>query len=255
MAIRRMRLEYMILLERLEERAIMIPDGAINEYEDMSPPPSPTILDESLSNSNPKLTRNGLTKRGGKKTKGGSASTGNSGNGSARAQRIRDPDLPKRPTNAYLIFCEMEKERIKQELEEKNPGATMELSKSLTEAWKNLEDEKRKPYYELYEEDRDRYQREMSVYNQKKQIEEELKDPKKLHKKQKLDDNVVDDENTKIPKLETEEKKDETSNSVLTSIETTNNIEMNDDNVVHPSSDAMHIDQSQDFVSEEKEKD
>ena len=24
-------------------------------------------------------------------------------------QKARDPDLPKRPTNAYLIFCEMER--------------------------------------------------------------------------------------------------------------------------------------------------
>lgn len=198
MAIRRLRLEYVILLERLEERAIMFPDGN-NELEEMSPPPSPTILDESLNSSNAKLTRNGLSKRGGKKVKGGSSSSGNNGN-SNRTQRIRDPDLPKRPTNAYLIFCEMEKERIKHELEERNPGVALELSKALTEAWKNLDDESRKPYYKLYEDDRDRYQREMSVYNQKKLIEEETKDVKKGVKKQKLNNDNLPEDDSNVDK-------------------------------------------------------
>lgn len=68
MAIRRLRLEYAVLLERLEQRAIMIPDGN-TELEDMSPPPSPTILDESLNTTNAKLTRNGLSKEAAKKQK------------------------------------------------------------------------------------------------------------------------------------------------------------------------------------------
>ena len=81
-------------------------------------------------------------------------------------QKARDPDLPKRPTNAYLIFCEMEKERIKQD----DPNAS-DLSKSMTEAWKNLSEERRRPYYKLYEDDRIRYQREMAEYNQKREEE------------------------------------------------------------------------------------
>lgn len=246
MAIRRLRLEYAVLLERLENRAIMIPDGN-HEQEDMSPPPSPTILDESLNTSNAKLTRNGLSKRGGKKTKGVSSTTGNSGNSNGRTQRIRDPDLPKRPTNAYLIFCEMEKERIKHELEERNPGAVTELSKSLTEAWKNLDDEKRKPYYKLYEDDRDRYQREMSVYNQKKQFEEEQKETKKSNKKQKLDNESSIEENVNLTKEETDDSKIEnySNNNLLATDEQNNNlIEENEEDSAQPASvDSMHIDQ------------
>lgn len=249
MAIRRLRLEYAVLLERLEQRAIMIPDGN-TELEDMSPPPSPTILDESLNTTNAKLTRNGLSKRGGKKAKGVSNTTGNSGNNNSRTQRIRDPDLPKRPTNAYLIFCEMEKERIKHELEERNPGAVTELSKSLTEAWKNLDDEKRKPYYKLYEDDRDRYQREMSVYNQKKQIEEEQKETKKSNKKQKLDNESSIDENSNLTKEEQEQEQDDnkienTNNNSYAIDEQNNNIvEENEEDSAQPNStDNMHIDQ------------
>lgn len=203
-----MRLEYTILLERLEERAIMIPDGT-HEPEEMSSPPSPSILDETLNSANAKLTRNGLSKRG-KKGKIGQSTS----NGSARAQRVRDPDLPKRPTNAYLIFCEMEKERIKQEIEAKTPGVVNDLSKTLTEAWKNLGDEERKPYYKLYEDDRDRYQREMVIYNQKKQTEDPQDDARPV-KRQKFDtellsDDIADD-NTSKPANEL----DEETNNVL----------------------------------------
>ncbi|GME78932.1 unnamed protein product [Ambrosiozyma monospora] len=33
--------------------------------------------------------------------------------GSNKVKKIKDPNLPKRPTNAYLIFCEMNKERLR----------------------------------------------------------------------------------------------------------------------------------------------
>lgn len=162
-AIRRLRLEYVILLERLEDRAMKIPDG-INMFEEMASPPTPNVLDDSLLAAG--LARNGLVKKPTKKAKSSTTSTiANSNNAKLKA---RDPDLPKRPTNAYLIFCEMEKERIKQQNEKENPGMSSDLSKSMTEAWKNLGEEDRKPYYKLYEDDRLRYQKEKAVYTKKK---------------------------------------------------------------------------------------
>lgn len=190
-AIRRARLEYAILIERLEDRAILIPDG-INAFEEMASPPVPSVLDESISSSGSKLARNGLMKKATKRTK---TTTTTSGNPVVKSLKTRDPDLPKKPTNAYLRFCEMEKERIKQELEEKTPGVAVDLSKTMTEAWKNLSEDDRKPYYKLYEEDRLRYQKEMLVYTQKKQGTE---DPEELpNKKQKLDSNI-DEETPEI---------------------------------------------------------
>lgn len=177
MSIRRMRLEYSILLERLEERAVLVPNVFNKEAEDMSPPPSPSGLEESL---NSKIGRGGLKK--GKRRPAGSPPNPLS----AKAQRIRDPLLPKRPTNAYLIFCEAAKERVRKELEERSPGSATDLSKALTEAWKNLNAELRKPYYKLYEEDRDRYQREMTEYNKRKELE--LEDEKQGVKRQKTDE-------------------------------------------------------------------
>ncbi|KAL6450661.1 NHP10 Non-histone protein 10 [Candida maltosa Xu316] len=99
-------------------------------------------------------------------------------------QKARDPDLPKRPTNAYLIFCEMEKERIKQV----DPNAT-DLSKSMSDAWRVLSQEERRPYYELYEDDKVRYDREMAEYNQKKEGQPELK-------KQKIEETEAEPEAT-----------------------------------------------------------
>lgn len=189
MGIRRLRLEYVILLERLEERAIMIPNGA-NELEEMSAPPSPHLLDDSLNNSVEKSPQKGVKR---------SRKPPGSGLSAAAKAKIRDPDLPKRPTNAYLIFCEMEKERIKQEAEERDGGVS-DLSKSMTEAWKNLDYEKRAPYYRLYEEDRDRYKREMEVYNQKKKAEEEAENTESPNpvKKPRLDSEAPESETPEV---------------------------------------------------------
>lgn len=178
-AIRRLRLEYAILIERLEQRA----SESVFDPEEMSPPPSPKILDDDLSSNTLRQNRNGATKRGTRKAGsrtagstnsigGGLSSTLSATGSSAAAHKIRDPELPKRPTNAYLIFCEMEKDRIREELD-KNPSAMSDLSKTITEAWNNLDEEKRSPYYRLYQDDRERYHREMSAYNQKKEDSEE----------------------------------------------------------------------------------
>lgn len=155
-AIRRLRLEYAILLERLESRLVPNPNGP-PALEHVSRPPTPSILDDMSL----KASRNGSSKPATQKVPSNS-------NGSTK-KVTKDPDLPKRPTNAYLIFCEMEKDKVKSDLEAKNPGqSATELSKTLTELWKTLDEEQRKPYNRLYEEDRERYQREMITYNTKK---------------------------------------------------------------------------------------
>lgn len=145
-SIRRLRLEYAVLLERLESNAITFPDN----IEEMSPPPSPSFEFEASSKPPKKQKKPAAAKA------------------TAKA-RVRDPNLPKRPTNAYLIFCEMEKERIKQQTGDTSLSAIPELGKSLVEAWKNLSEEEKKPYQKVYEDDRERYKREMAIYNSEKQ--------------------------------------------------------------------------------------
>ncbi|CAI5758445.1 unnamed protein product [Candida verbasci] len=165
-SIRRLRLEYTILLERLETRVNQLPDS-LNSFEEMAGPPTPAMLDDSIVKS-----RNGK-----KATKRPTKSTDSKNTNLAK----RDPDLPKRPTNAYLIFCEQEKERLKSDPDH----IPHDLSKNMTENWKNLTEEDKKPYFKLYEDDKIRYQKEMEVYNSKKHPNEDGED-KKDTKKQKV---------------------------------------------------------------------
>lgn len=73
----------------------------------------------------------------------------------------RDPNLPKRPQNAYIIFCDLEKERVKREVEEAHPGHPFDLTKAMAEKWHELTDIERQRYFQIYEDDKERYAREM----------------------------------------------------------------------------------------------
>lgn len=159
-SIRRLRLENSVLLERLEHRLVSLSDNSETK-EDLSRPTSPVLTDDLL---NLKAARNGLTKSKKPKTVLNTSST--------TKKLARDPDLPKKPLNAYWIFFEKEKERVKAELEAKgSEKPTADVSKTLTDMWKALSDDEKRPYQKLFEEDRVRYQREMSVFNQKKDTE------------------------------------------------------------------------------------
>lgn len=130
--VRRLKLEYGVLLERLESRVKIDP-----ELNYQSPLPTlETFKSELLSNplKRPKNKR--------------------------QRTKERDPNMPKRPTNAYLLYCEMNKDRIRQ-------NGSFDVTKDLTEGWKSLSEEERAPYYELYNEDRKRYHAEMEEYNRK----------------------------------------------------------------------------------------
>ncbi|AQZ17652.1 NHP10 (YDL002C) [Zygosaccharomyces parabailii] len=132
LSVKRLKLEYSVLLERLEARVDLDPEL---RYEN----PLPTL--ESFKK---ELLTKPLKKTKSKRQKA----------------KDRDPNMPKRPTNAYLLFCEMNKEKVRQQ-------GSQDVSKDLTEAWKNLNEQDRKPYYELYSEDRERYQKEMEIYSMK----------------------------------------------------------------------------------------
>lgn len=132
LSVKRLKLEYSVLLERLESRVDLDPEL---RYEN----PLPTL--ESFKK---ELLTKPLKKTKSKRQKA----------------KDRDPNMPKRPTNAYLLFCEMNKEKVRQQ-------GSQDVSKDLTEAWKNLNEQDRKPYYKLYTEDRERYQKEMEIYSMK----------------------------------------------------------------------------------------
>ena len=128
-AVKRLKLEYGVLLERLEQRVEIDP---LLRYD--NPLPNLEAFRKELL---AKPLKRAKTKR--------------------QKAKERDPNMPKRPTNAYLIYCEMNKEKVRS-------SGSADVTRDLTDGWKNLDEEGRAPYYKLYNEDRDRYRREMEAY-------------------------------------------------------------------------------------------
>lgn len=146
--IHRARLERTILLQQLERSSQLSQNPEIVE----SPPMSPIIEPASSAAVG---SGNGSAANGGKGTKEG---------GERKRSTPRDPRLPKRPQNAYIIFCDGEKERVKRELEEKDPSSSHDLTRAMSDAWKHLGPSGRKKYTALYKEDRLRYLKEMAAF-------------------------------------------------------------------------------------------
>jgi non-histone protein 10 len=144
-SIQRIRLERALLEEKLEERTnVKVQDSEGSP----SPPGSPIqhdLIKKHLHPPTKKETRSDTPK-------------------AKKPAAPRDPNLPKRPQNAYIIFCDREKDRIRDELEKSNPGGAHDLTRALADAWKALGQKGRKPYYDLYEDGKARYEREMAAF-------------------------------------------------------------------------------------------
>lgn len=195
--IKRLRLERSLLLEKLEERTLLKVDDSDGSP---SPPNSPTlaasvaeaaaIKKSSGETGSPLPDEYGSPSPAAKKVAGPKKPSTNGREAQSEANEIddeesneggatpstpvpqskkrappRDPNLPKRPQNAYIIFCDLEKERVKREVEEANPGHPFDLTKAMAEKWHELSDGERQQYYQIYEDDKERYAREMVAYH------------------------------------------------------------------------------------------
>ena len=84
--------------------------------------------------------------------------------------RAKKPkDAPKNVRNAYMFYCEKNREIIKK----KNPELkAKEITAKLAEEWKKIKDtSKAKKYTDMVEKDKKRHEKEMEEYNQKKHLE------------------------------------------------------------------------------------
>ncbi|KAG5356267.1 Non-histone protein 10 [Yarrowia sp. B02] len=110
--------------------------------------------------------------------KGPAADDEENGDGSESPKKrvVRNPDMPKRPQNAYIIFCEREKEGVRASMELEADGETFDLTRALADSWKELGQEGRQPYYKLYQDDRRRYLEEMAEYVPENPSEAEQKE-------------------------------------------------------------------------------
>lgn len=178
-SVKRIKLEYAMLLERLEQRIDIDPE--LN-YHDVLP--TMEIFKEDLL-INP-LKR---TKKNNRSNLNNLTTNFNHTTTTTKAKE-RDPNLPKRPTNAYLIYCEMNKSKLKE-------NGSLDVTKDLSEAWKKLNEIDRSPYYNLYIEDKKRYDQEMEIYNSNKlKILKGKEIEPKVEEEQIDNDNSIDSTNT-----------------------------------------------------------
>ncbi|KAK9669639.1 hypothetical protein RND81_13G145600 [Saponaria officinalis] len=78
-----------------------------------------------------------------------------------KPKRKKDPNAPKKPNTAFILFSNAERENIKKE----KPGIIFtEVGKLLGEKWRNLSAEEKQPYEEKAEADKQRYKDEVSDY-------------------------------------------------------------------------------------------
>ncbi|KAJ1667117.1 non-histone protein [Coemansia sp. RSA 1646] len=75
----------------------------------------------------------------------------------------KDPHAPKRPANAFVMFCQSERPSIK------SSGIDMtssELTRAMSAKWKGLPKSEKQKFYDIYEREMVRYQQELLSYKE-----------------------------------------------------------------------------------------
>lgn len=98
------------------------------------------------------------------------------GHGDTKSRKVKlekekDPNAPKKPANAFLMFCQTQRSSVQEEYlkEHKEEIAHHELTKSLAQQWNALVPEEKRIYYDMYEREKERYEREMRIYKPKQE--------------------------------------------------------------------------------------
>ena len=90
---------------------------------------------------------------------------------SGKRRRRKDPNAPKQPLTAYVIFSNEVRDQVINE----NPDANFgEIGKIIGAKWRALVSEDRKPYEERANSERDRYNRDLEEYRRSQGIYEPL---------------------------------------------------------------------------------
>ncbi|KAI5787342.1 hypothetical protein FPQ18DRAFT_345712 [Pyronema domesticum] len=175
-AIQRFRLERAFLLEQLEKRTDARVDSSVGSP---SPPPTPSQkplrvkrprkdappVDSPLrqgSESPPRETTEYpfVNQSFGTDSPGVYTMPASSSKASGKKDPVRQYNGyrsrggPKRPPNAYMIFCERERDAVR-ERESSKDG--FDMHKALAQAWRDLKQEGQKPYFDEYEKNKASY--------------------------------------------------------------------------------------------------
>ena len=83
------------------------------------------------------------------------------GNDKKGKKKKKDPNAPKRPRSAYILYCQENRSAVKTANPDFKPS---ELMSKLGEMWKNLSKEDKQEFVEQAESDKERYNKERSNY-------------------------------------------------------------------------------------------
>lgn len=81
---------------------------------------------------------------------------------------MRDPDMPRRPASAFFLFQNAIRNSVKSAMPDEAKG--VEIQKAVSEKWKALDDESRKPYNDQHEKEVQEYDARIAAYNKSKGI-------------------------------------------------------------------------------------
>lgn len=123
---------------------------------EISSPMSSTdrTVSEILSNINPLLKAHGIDHiTPGSKTKKSKA----------------DTNAPKKPANAFLLFCTQQRSSVQEEYykDKHEEISNHEMTKRLAQKWNGLTPEQKKVYYDMYEHEKERYDKEVKEYHER----------------------------------------------------------------------------------------
>lgn len=74
----------------------------------------------------------------------------------------KDPNAPKRPANAFVVYSQMARDRVRQE----NPEMSKtEIARQLGAEWKALDSSEKRQYYDIFEQQKTKYEQEKRIYD------------------------------------------------------------------------------------------
>ncbi|KAG1676019.1 Non-histone protein 10 [Nymphon striatum] len=79
----------------------------------------------------------------------------------------RDPNAPKRPANPFLLFCQENRSTVLEQMQKETHEdvSHQHLTKELAQNWNGLASDNKKVYYEKYDKEKERYEKEMQIYS------------------------------------------------------------------------------------------
>jgi len=82
-----------------------------------------------------------------------------------KRKRTKDPNAPKRALSAFFWFCNDERPKVKETMQDATVG---EVAKELGRRWNECTDEQKSKYEALAAKDKARYEKEINAYKSKK---------------------------------------------------------------------------------------